>query len=784
MRGRRMIAGILLTFVLVSTASVVVSVSVTERLRHVGQVLQMAARQRTLAGKYVNDVMLVRGGAQADPAYTAGLLNTTARALLRGGLAPSSNGDDDEVRLPAAANSVTRNQLLEAQRLARDLTATGAALLAHRSVMSVPLHGRESIKVGDPLQRLRVLAELTANVSLNASRSIASASDANVSRLIELQVLFGAGGVLITLLLGWALIGATRRQTAHFRSLVTSSTDLVLVFAQGGCRYVSQSVTDMFGCHYEDVLGEKIKSFVDGDDWSVVAAALEHGKPAQIMFRIRDKFGEWRQLEAYVTDLRSDRYVRGVVLNARDVTERVELEAELTRQAFHDGLTALPNRALFSDRLDQALARCERSLEVFSLLLIDLDGFKQVNDSLGHHAGDLLLKEVAARFGELVRPTDTLARLGGDEFVLLLSGATESEAVVVADRLHARLAEPIIIAGRDLSFGASIGVAVHRGGGGDADDLVRYADVAMYAAKEAGRGRTEVFRDDMDRELGELLGLEHELRLGLQRGEFSLHYQPEVSLDGISIVGVEALMRWHSPARGLIPPDTFIPVAETTGLIMPLGEFALREACEQTARWLHDGMVNEPFITWVNLSGKQLGGRIDELVFRTLDETGLPPRFLGLEVTESAMVVEGGNGLLAQQELQRLHDRGVKIAIDDFGTGFSALGQLRRFPIDVIKVDRSFIQGIDSNPRDATITANVVNLAHSLGLLTIAEGIETDEQLSSVRGYGCDQAQGYLFGRPVPADELAEVLTATRDGSPLRTMTDMVPRVRAAATTR
>ncbi len=763
-----MIVAILLTFVLFSAASVAVSVSVTGHSRHVGLVLQVAARQRLLTERYLNDVLLVRSGAQSDPAYTAGVLKESARVLLDGGAAPAVNGDDDDSTLPAASGAVVRGQLMQGKRLVDDVTGTGAALLAGRSVTDVHLTGGESFAITNPLLRLRALAALSENVSLNSARSIAAASDANVSRLILVLVLFGAGGALIALLLGWALISAARRQTAHFQSLVTSSTDLVMIFGDGGCRYVSDSVTAMLGRDAGDLLGENLGQFIKVEDRVVVQGAHQTGKPAQITFCVNDKFEQSRHLEANVTDLRDDRRIRGVVLNARDVTERVALEEQLLRQAFHDALTGLPNRALFRDRLQQSLARCARSLDMFALLLIDLDGFKRINDTLGHHLGDQLLEAVAHRLAEVARPTDTLARLGGDEFVLLLAGASEPAALAVASRLHGRLAEPIVMAGRDLAFGASIGIAVHRGGPGDGDELVRHADVAMYAAKEAGRGRTEVFHDDMDRALGELLGFEHELRLGLQREEFTVHYQPEVALDGTSVVGVEALLRWNSPTRGSVPPSMFIPAAEATGLIMPLGEFVVREACEQTARWRRDGVINEPFNTWVNLSGKQLSaGGIDELILNTLEHAGLPARFLGLEITESVIVAEGTSGARAQNELRRLHEHGIRIAIDDFGTGFSALGQLRRFPIDVIKVDRSFVQGIENDPRDAAITANVVNLAHSLGILAIAEGIETDGQLASVREYGCDHAQGYLFGRPLPAHEMDVVLAATRDGTPL-----------------
>jgi EAL domain-containing protein (putative c-di-GMP-specific phosphodiesterase class I) len=299
---------------------------------------------------------------------------------------------------------------------------------------------------------------------------------------------------------------------------------------------------------------------------------------------------------------------------------------------------------------------------------------------------------------------------------------------------------------------------------GDSEDLIRHADVAMYAAKEAGRGRYEVFHYDMARELGELLGLEHELRLALQRGEFSLHYQPEIVVETSAVVGVEALLRWSSPTRGPVPPAQFIPVAEATGLILPLGEFVVREACRQAAEWQRGGILPHRFVMWVNLSGRQLStGGVDDLVLRALAEAGLAPDRLGLEVTETAIVQEGSAGDRARRELQALHKLGVHIAIDDFGTGFSSLGQLRRFPVDMIKVDRSFVQGVDHDAKDAAITANLVSLAHALGLLAIAEGIESDDQLDSLRSLGCDLAQGFLFARPAPAEDVARML-ASGDG--------------------
>jgi EAL domain-containing protein (putative c-di-GMP-specific phosphodiesterase class I) len=286
----------------------------------------------------------------------------------------------------------------------------------------------------------------------------------------------------------------------------------------------------------------------------------------------------------------------------------------------------------------------------------------------------------------------------------------------------------------------------------------------MYAAKEAGRGRYEVFRHEMARELGELLGLEHELRQGFERGEYELHYQPLVHLGSKSIVGAEALLRWRSPSRGLVTADRFISVAETTGLIMQLGEFVVREACEQTSAWEQQGLLPERFVTWVNVSGRQVSaGGLQTLVEAELARAGLAPGRLGIEVTETAVVLEGPAGVRARNEVANLHEVGVQVAIDDFGTGFSSLGHLRRFPVDVIKVDRSFVQGAEIDARDAAITANLASLAHALGVIAIAEGIESESQLAAVQELGCDHAQGFLFAYPMPAGDLGRLLSGDRE---------------------
>ena len=761
-RGRRPILAILLTFAVFSAISVALSISATKRSQHRAAVVEVAARQRTLAERYVKEILLTRSGAPVDPRYTASVLARSADVLLNGGIAPPVYGDDDETKLSSATDATLRAQLEQERRLVDDLTATGNALLADRSVTRVPLTAHERLELKDPIQRLRVLAALTSNVSLNAARTLATSADRNINHLIVLESVLGAAGLLASLVLGWALILATRRQTAHFRSLVTSSTDLVLVLGADGCRYVSRSVTKMVDRAEAELLGRGFEALLHSEDRTAVQSASVHGGPPEIVFRVLNAAGEWRHLEAHVTDLREERWVRGVVLNARDVTERIKLEEQLTHQAFHDNLTALPNRALFRDRLDQALARAKRSSGLIAVLLLDLDGFKQVNDSLGHDAGDQLLREVARRFEHLVRESDTVARFGGDEFALLLEFVTKREVVALAQRLLDGVAKPIVIAGRAVSLGASIGIVLDSGSG-RSEELVRDADVAMYAAKDAGRARYEIFCPEMARKAGELLGIEHELRLGLQRGEFSVHYQPEIDLATDRIVGAEALLRWQSPTRGAIPPARFIQIAEATGLILQLGEFVLWEACRQAAEWRRAGLVPDSFVTWVNVSGKQLGnGVLERVVREALEAASLPPSAIGLEITETAVVEDGLAGERARAELKKLHGLGVRIAIDDFGTGFSSFGQLRHFPIDMIKVDGSFVQGTADDPKDAAITAHLVNLAHALGLVAVAEGIESEGQLESLQDFGCDLGQGYLFARPMPANQITELLATRR----------------------
>ncbi len=761
-RSRSPIAAILIVFAVFSALSVSLSIRSTSGSRHNASVVEVAARQRTLAVRYANDVLLAREGRPADPSYTAGILSRSVQALLNGGIAPPVNGDDDETTLPAATGKIERAQLRQEARLIHDLAATGSALLEHRPVATIPLTAHEKIAARNPIQRMEILSALTSNVSLNAARTIASTADHNISNLITLQVVLGIAGLLASLILGWALIHATRRQTAHFRSLVTASTDLVAAFGPGGCSYVSGSVTEMLGRRESEVLGPGFARFVHEGDRAALDEACANGQAHELKFRLQNRFGEWRQLEAHVSDLRADRHIRGIVLNARDVTERVRLEQELMHQAFHDGLTGLANRALFRDRLDQSLSRSARTGESLAVLFVDLDGFKQVNDTLGHDAGDQLLEEVSRRFTTAIRPSDTLARLGGDEFALLLEEADEPLSVTVAERLLEKLSKEIVLAGREMSLGASVGVVVHGGGTGKSEELMRHADLAMYAAKKAGRGRYAVFHHEMGREMGDLFGIEHELRLGLQRGEINVHYQPQISLEsrrdrrGRGAAPLAVADPRAGPAesvhsdRRVDRSDRSARRVRAAGVVRPARPLGTRRAAARVLR--------------------RLGQRVRETAHRrrcrqarserARRRAGSRPSQLGLEVTETAIVSEGAAGDRAMLELQELHDLGVRIAIDDFGTGFSSLAQLRRFPVDMIKVDRSFVQGIEHDARDEAITTHTVNLAHAIGVLALAEGVESSGQLASIDELGCDLAQGYLFAHPTPADEVTQQLAA------------------------
>ena len=443
----------------------------------------------------------------------------------------------------------------------------------------------------------------------------------------------------------------------------------------------------------------------------------------------------------------------GTVVTFRDLTERTRL----TRHALHDALTGLPNRVLFVDHVRRALARLERRAESVAVLFIDLDRFKVINDSLGHGAGDALLVEAARRLQTVLRAHDAVARFGGDEFVVLCDDLTDSQqAVSIAERIVTVLSRPFALDGTEAYTSASVGIAFTSDPDARAEDLLRDADAAMYRAKTSGRNGYEVFDEDMRTRAVVRLELESQLRRALERDELRVHYQPQVNLADDRIAGVEALVRWQHPDRGLLPPADFLPLAEETGLIADVDAWVLEQACAQAKAWSDAHPTLHRLTMSVNISGRQLAQPgLARTVARVLTRTGLPPSRLCLEMTESVLMDDVGTASAALEALKRL---GVQIAVDDFGTGYSSLAHLSRFPVDVLKVDRSFVAGLSDAAESWSMVAAVLSLSRALGLTTIAEGVEHEHQLGALRSLGCEVAQGYRFARPQPAEDIEEVL--------------------------
>ena len=557
---------------------------------------------------------------------------------------------------------------------------------------------------------------------------------------------------------------ALRQNEERFRSLVQNASDIVTILdVDGTIRYDSPAIQRVLGYEHGERVEKPASEYVHPDDVERVtesfARTLEQpGVRPPLEFRIRHKDGSWRYVEVTRTNLLDDPAVGGVVANSHDITERKRLEEQLQHQAFHDHLTGLANRALFMDRLGHALARLTRRDVSVAVLFLDLDNFKIINDSLGHEYGDQLLIAVGQRLEQLLRSEDTVARIGGDEFTVLLEDITSpSQATRVAERITEAFQSPFSVGGQELFITASVGIALSAMGGKRPQEVLQDADVAMYRAKTTGKASYAVFQPSMSAGARARLELENDLRRAIERHEFRVFYQPKVALESGRITGMEALVRWEHPSRGLVSPLEFIPVAEETGMIIPIGNWVLREACRQVQHWQEEYPEAAPLVMNVNLSARQFRQpNLVEEVARILRESALDASNLELEVTESVVL---DNVESAVETLQLLKGLGVRLAMDDFGTGYSSLSYLRRLPVDTLKIDKSFVIRLGKDAEDAAVVETVIRLAKMLGLTVVAEGVESAEQLDRLREMDCDLAQGYYFSTPVSSDSIPALLT-------------------------
>ncbi|MBI5283968.1 MAG: EAL domain-containing protein [Chloroflexi bacterium] len=565
----------------------------------------------------------------------------------------------------------------------------------------------------------------------------------------------------------WHAEQAVRESEERFRSLVTNASDLITVIdPDTTIRYQSPAVRHVLGFEPEATLGLKLADACHKDDRAQFLAAIGALMAGQDEIltaeaRVRDSAGVWRRVEFTATDQRGNPAIRGLVLNVRDVTERKLLEDQLRHQALHDPLTGLENRASFGAHLEHAIRRGSREDAQLSVLFVDLDNFKSVNDTLGHAAGDAILVDVGHALRGCVRDGDAVARLGGDEFAILLEDLTDTAmATEVAERIVDALRHPVSSMYAEVVTRASVGVAVVRCREASGDELLRHADIAMYAAKGRGKSRFELYDADMHAAVLNRLRMLTDLEGAVERREFFVEYQPTVHLRSGGIIGAEALVRWSHPVRGLITPLEFIPLAEESGVIIGLGRWVLEQACAQAARWRDLGDGDAPFTMSINVSVRQLAEPAfvaevaDALARSTVD-----PASIVLELTESVFAQDMATTLTTLRELKSL---GVRLAIDDFGTGYSSLSYLHQYPFDILKIDKSFVQSARESREDNEFERLIVELGRSLDLTVVAEGIEHEDQLARLVQLACDLGQGFHLGKPMPAAEMDALLAGSR----------------------
>jgi diguanylate cyclase (GGDEF)-like protein/PAS domain S-box-containing protein len=554
---------------------------------------------------------------------------------------------------------------------------------------------------------------------------------------------------------------ALEASEARFRVLAESGLDLISVVAPDGTvRYCSPALKTLLGHEPDETIGRNVFEFIHRDDAEPARAAFQRllevrqtREPVELRFRHAD--GSWRTFEALGTNCVDNPHIQGVVLNSRDVTDRKLIQQRIQHLAYHDNLTGLPNRGLLQDRLAHSIARASRSGHKVAVLFIDLDNFKNINDTLGHDVGDELLRQVSGRLAACVRAGDTIARQGGDEFIVLLDNLEDGRgASVVAQKILNGLRAAFSLGGTEQHVSGSVGIAVFPEDGRDAQTLMKNADTAMFHGKGIGKNTYQYFTAQMNIAVKRRMTLETALRRAVLQKDFVLHYQPQVDLETGRITAVEALVRWRTEDSGTVMPGDFIPLAEETGLIGEIGEWVLREGCRQAREWQARGLA--PRRIAINLSARQFGDKAFlDTVMRVLQDTGLEPGLLELEITES-QVMRQTEGMI--QLLGRLSEMGVHLAIDDFGTGYSSLSYLKRLPIQKLKIDQSFIRDITVDPNDTAIVVAIINMAKSLELETIAEGVETAGQLALLKAKGCRHGQGFYFSAPLTAEALYPLL--------------------------
>lgn len=555
-----------------------------------------------------------------------------------------------------------------------------------------------------------------------------------------------------------------RASENRYHRLFETARDGILILDHATRKIIEANpfMVELLGYSRDELLGKELWEIglVKDEKTSIAAfrALQETGYIRYEHLPLETKDGKRREVE-FISNSYEENGHQVIQCDIRDITNRKAIEERIIHEAFHDMLTGLPNRALFIEHLKKAIAHAERHDNyLYALLFLDLDHFKFINDSLGHTGGDEFLIATARRLETTLRPEDVVARMGGDEFTILLNDMKSiSESTRVANRVHNSLGLPFHLNGRDVSTTTSIGIALSNPEYKETEEVLRDADTAMYRAKALGRGRTEIFNPSMHESVVAQLKLERDLKLAVERDEFCLHYQPIMSLENNRLTGFEALIRWQHPERGLVPPNDFIPTAEETGLVLPIGNWVLYEACRQLRQWQHGWRGTPPLTINVNLSAKQFSQvELVQQIESVLERTGLDAHNLKLEITETALMEKAE---LATAMLGQLKVLGVKLHIDDFGTGFSSLSYLHRFPVDELKIDRLFVSRMGADDESSEIVKTIVQLAHNLGMEVTAEGVETVEQLAQLRALFCEYGQGYYFSRPVVA-ESAKLMVA------------------------